>query len=52
MNQFVATAVAEKVAVMDGAQFFRARRGRADLGKFDALMKRKGGVAPREGNEA
>ena len=52
MNQIVATAVAEKLAVMDAAQFFKSRRGRADLRKFDALMKRKGGVPPREGDQA
>lgn len=52
INQFVATAVAEKLAVMDAEQFFKSRRGRADLRKFDAIMKRKGGVPPREGDEA
>ncbi|WP_428312766.1 Arc family DNA-binding protein [Hydrocarboniphaga sp.] len=52
MNQFVATAVAEKLAVMDAEQFFKARQSRADLKKFDAIMKRKRGLPPRAGDEA
>ncbi len=31
INQFIATAVAEKLAVMDAEQFFKSRQGRADL---------------------
>lgn len=31
---------------------FKSRRGRANLHRFDAIMKRKGGVPPREGDEA
>lgn len=52
INQFVATAVAEKLAVMDAEQFFNARRSRANLKKFDAIMKRKGRSPPRAGDEA
>ena len=52
INQFVATAVAEKLAVMDAEQFFRARIGRADLEKFDAIMSRVNGLPPRAGDEA
>ncbi|HTD29544.1 MAG TPA: hypothetical protein VK660_09170 [Xanthomonadaceae bacterium] len=51
INQFVATAVAEKLASMDAVAFFTARRERADLRSFDALMKRKGGQPPRTGDE-
>ena len=51
MNQFVATAVAEKLAVMKTASFFSDRRQRADLAAFRKLLKRKGGEAPREGDE-
>jgi len=51
INQFIATAVAEKLAVMDAEQFFKGRQNRADLKKFDALMKRKGGQPPRAGDE-
>lgn len=51
MNQFVATAVAEKLAVMQTASFFADRRQRADLAAFRKLLKRKGGETPREGDE-
>ena len=51
MNQFVATAVAEKLAVMSTAAYFSERRSRADLAAFKRILKRKGGAAPREGDE-
>jgi hypothetical protein len=51
VNQFVATAVAEKLAVMNTAAFFAERRGRADLAAFRRIMKRKGGEPPRPGDE-
>ncbi|MPZ59233.1 MAG: toxin-antitoxin system HicB family antitoxin [Rhizobiales bacterium] len=47
INQFVATAVAEKLAAMNTASFFAERRNRADFHAFDRLMRRKGGEAPR-----
>jgi len=43
INQFVATAVAEKLAAMNTATFFAQRRARADFIAFDRLMRRKGG---------
>ena len=46
-NQFVATAVAEKLAAMNTAAFFAKRRGRADFDAFDRLMQRQGGEPPR-----
>ena len=51
MNQFVATAVAEKLAVLNTANYFAERTGRADLDAFKRILTRKGGVAPREGDE-
>ena len=51
MNQFVATAVAEKLAVLNTAAYFSTRKSRADLAAFKRLLKRKGGEAPREGDE-
>ena len=51
LNQFVATAVAEKLAVMNTAAYFAERKGRADLDAFRQILRRKGGVAPREGDE-
>jgi hypothetical protein len=47
VNQFVATAVAEKLAAMNTAEFFAERRARADFDPFDRLLRRKGGEAPR-----
>lgn len=51
LNQFVATAVAEKVAALRTADYFAARRGRADWSAFDRLMSRSGGEPPRSGDE-
>ena len=51
MNQFVATAVAEKVSALETARFFADRRARADFKAFDNIMKRRGGKPPREGDE-
>jgi len=51
LNQFVATAVAEKVAVLRTASYFAERRGRADWEAFDRLMGRTGGEPPRTGDE-
>jgi hypothetical protein len=47
VNQFVATAVAEKLAVMNTATFFAERRERADFTAFDRIMRRKRGEAPQ-----
>jgi hypothetical protein len=46
INQYVATAVAEKLAVMNTAEFFAARRQRADFAAFDRIMSRQGGESP------
>jgi post-segregation antitoxin (ccd killing protein) len=46
INQFVATAVAEKLAAMNTAAFFAERRDRADMAAFDRLMQRRGGEPP------
>jgi hypothetical protein len=51
MNQFVATAVAEKLAAMQTATFFNERRQRTDLATFRKLLNRPGGELPREGDE-
>jgi uncharacterized protein (DUF1778 family) len=51
INQFVATAVAEKLAAMNTATFFAERRTRADFAAFDRLMRRKGGEPPRPDDE-
>lgn len=58
LNQFVATAVAEKIAVMEAAAFFeiRAERARAaaahgEPSALKAALNRSGGEPPREGDE-
>ena len=51
MNQFVATAVAEKLAAMQTATLFNERRQRADLATFRRLLNRPGGELSREGDE-
>jgi hypothetical protein len=51
LNQFVATAVAEKVAALRTASYFAERKGRADWAAFDRLMARPGGEPPRAGDE-
>ncbi|MFZ3238162.1 MAG: hypothetical protein WA417_06435 [Stellaceae bacterium] len=47
VNQFVATAVAEKLAAMGTAEFFAERKNRADFAAFDRLMRRPGGEPPQ-----
>jgi hypothetical protein len=51
INQFVATAVAEKVSALQTAHFFADRKARADFKAFDRIMKRRGGKPPRPGDE-
>ena len=47
VNQFVATAVAEKLSAMNTAVFFAERRERADFAEFDRLMQRGGRETPQ-----
>jgi uncharacterized protein (DUF1778 family) len=47
LNQFIVTAVAEKLAVLKTAD----RTARADFRAFDRLMKRRGGESPQPGDE-
>jgi hypothetical protein len=51
INQFVATAVAEKISALETAHFFLDRKARADFKAFDRIMKRRGGKPPRAGDE-
>ena len=51
LNQFVATAVAEKLTAMRTAAFFAERKERADLEAFRSILTRKGGQPPRAGDE-
>ena len=51
INQFVSTAVAEKVSALQTARFFSDRKARADFKAFDKIMHRRRGKTPREGDE-
>ena len=51
INQFVATAVAEKLSALQVAAFFADRKARADLKAFDKIMRRRGGKPPRNNDE-
>jgi putative PIN family toxin of toxin-antitoxin system len=52
INQFVATAVAEKLSALQVAEFFEDRKARADFKAFDKIMKRRSrGKPPRTGDE-
>jgi hypothetical protein len=41
----------EKVLALRTATFFADRKARADFKAFDKIMRRRGGEAPREGDE-
>jgi hypothetical protein len=51
INQFVATAVAEKVSALETAKYFVDRQARADFKAFDKIMNRRRGQKPRKGDE-
>ena len=51
VNQFVATAVAEKVSALQTARLFADRKVRADFKAFDKIMRRRGGQPPQAGDE-
>ena len=51
INQFVAMAVAKKVSALETARYFSDRKSRADFKAFDRILNRRGGKAPRAGDE-
>ena len=51
MNQFIAIAVAEKLAVLNTEQFFTERREQGDTVLFRELLTRSGGEPVRDGDE-
>lgn len=51
MNQFIATAVAEKLSALSTAEFFVQRAARAKPDALDKILNRTGGEAPRPGDE-
>ena len=46
MNQFVVTAIAEKLSALKTAELFALRKSRADFEAFDRILQRKGGQKP------
>ena len=51
LNQFIVSAVAEKLAALKTADYFARRATRADFAAFDRLMRRRGGEAPKAEDE-
>jgi hypothetical protein len=48
LDQFVATALAEKVAVLDADSYIRARAARGDREKFERVLAKVPDVEPEE----
>lgn len=51
LNQFIVTAIAEKLAAIKTAEYFKERAKHGDLDAALALLNRKGGALPQEGDE-
>ena len=52
LNQFINTAVAEKLSALRIADYFQVRAKRGNIKKTFAILKRSGrGVPPQEGDE-
>lgn len=51
INQFIITAIEEKLSAMKTLSFFEKARREANLEKFSQMLNREGGQPPREGDE-
>ena len=51
LNQFIVSAVAEKLSALKTADYFIARAKNANLARFDRLMSGNRGEPPLEGDE-
>jgi hypothetical protein len=51
MNQFLITAAAEKLSVLETVDYLRNRAERANLKDFDSLLSRVPNCAPEPGDE-
>jgi hypothetical protein len=51
LNQFISSAVAEKLAALETAAWLEERAGRAEPGAIAQLLARQGGEPPQEGDE-
>ena len=48
LDQFIATALAEKVAVLDADSYLRERAARGSREKFDAILAKVPDIEPEE----
>lgn len=51
LNQFIVTAVAEKLATLRTVEFFAERAARADVSAALGILALPGGEKPRKGDE-
>lgn len=51
LNQFIVTAVAEKISALNTEAFFQQRAAASDRAKFDRVRARVPDVAPARGDE-
>jgi len=51
LNQFIVTAVAEKLATLRTVEFFAERAARADVAAALDILAQPGGEMPRKGDE-
>jgi hypothetical protein len=51
LNQFIVSAVAEKLAALQTASYFAQRSAQGDVQQALAFLNREGGVAPVPGDE-
>ncbi len=51
LNQFINTALAEKVAALEAEEVFTSRAARADRARFLAVLDRLGTEKPQSGDE-
>lgn len=51
LNQFIVSAVAEKVSALKTAEYFSERAAQGNKAEALRFLRRKGGEAPRAGDE-
>lgn len=51
LNQFIGTALAEKVAALEAQEVFTERAARAERARFLEVLERLGTESPRTGDE-
>ena len=50
-NQFMVSAAAEKLSVLQTVEYFTNRAAKGRLSRFDEIMERQGGETPIAGDE-